>query len=257
MNDRLDDHLDLVPERETAPRRVLPAPVISEEHRSRAPGWIWAMPVAAVAIVGWLAFKQIATVGPEITVVFPPSAGISAGTEVQYQSMTVGQVESVAFDKDLQHVRVGIRMDAAVIGHLGPGTRFRVTAPTLTDLSTIKSIISGPTIEFFPHSGPAQHEYVALAEPPLMEGLVPGRSFLLQARDLGNVGRGSAIMFRGMNVGSVQNTKLLADRTLQATIFVKAPYDALVQEDSKFWSAGEMQFALGASGAQFASATIT
>jgi paraquat-inducible protein B len=250
MNDHLEDHLDLMPERDTAPERVLPAPVMSEEHRSRAPGWIWAVPVAAIAIVGWLAFKQIATVGPEITVVFPPSAGISAGTEVQYQSMSVGQVESVAFDKDLQHVRVRIRMEAAVIGHLGPGTQFWVTAPTLTDLSTIKSIISGPTIEFFPRSGPAQHEYMALAEPPLMEGLVPGRSFLLQAHDLGNVGRGSAVMFRGINVGSVQATTLLGNQTLQARLFVEAPYDRLVQEDSKFWSTGSVQFTVGASGPQ-------
>ncbi|HET6609724.1 MAG TPA: MlaD family protein [Rhodopila sp.] len=204
--------------------------------------------MAAVAIVAWLALKQMVTVGPEITVMFPPSAGITAGTEVHYQSTTVGQVESAALDKDLQHVRVRIRMEAAVSGHLGPGTQFWVTEPTLTDLSTIKSIISGPTIELSPHSGAAQRDYVALAEPPLMEGLMPGRSFLLQAGNLGNVGRGSAVMFHGLNVGSVQTTKLLADRTLQARVFVEAPYDRLVQPDSKFWSSGTVQFAVGASG---------
>jgi paraquat-inducible protein B len=244
----MTDRFDPRSEQQTAPERVVPDPVMSEEQRSRAPGWIWAVPLAAVAIVGWLALKQIAAVGPEITVMFPPSAGISAGTEVHYQSTTVGQVESVALDKDLQHVRVRIRMEAAVSGHLGPGTQFWVTEPTLTNLATIKSIISGPTIEFSPHSGAAQREYVALAEPPLMEGLMPGRSFLLQADDLGNVERGSAVMFRGMNVGSVQTTKLLADRTLQARVFVEAPYDRLVQPDSKFWSAGTVQLAVGASG---------
>ncbi len=223
--------------------RVVPQSVTALEQRSRWPGWIWAVPLAAVAIVGWLAYKQFTTTGPEITVIFN-GGGISTGTSVQYQSMTVGQVEQAAFGPDLQHVQARIRMDAAMKGHLGPGTQFWIAGPTLSDLASIKSIISGPSIGFLPHSGAAQNQYVALDEPPLMEGIVPGRSFVLHAKQLGNVSRGSDVMFRELKVGTVQSSKLLPDETFQATIFVEAPYDKLVHDESAFWSAGGVQFSL-------------
>ena len=49
------------------------------EQPSRWPGWIWAIPIAAVGIVGYLAFQQIAASGPDVTVIFPTGGGIKAG----------------------------------------------------------------------------------------------------------------------------------------------------------------------------------
>lgn len=244
----MSDHAPALSDREAASTRVVEEPIVSLQQRSRWPGWVWAVPVAAVAIVAWLAYQQITTTGPRITVVLSNAGGVGAGTSVQYQGMNVGQVESVEFEGNLQHVRARIRMVAAMKGHLGPGTQFWIAGPSLTNLSSIKSIISGPSIEVLPQTGAAEGEYVALAEAPLMEGVVPGRSFVLHARDLGNISRGSAIMFRDLNVGNVQSSKLLPDETFQATIFVEAPYDRLVREDSWFWSAGAVQFSLRGNG---------
>ena len=227
--------------------RVAPEPIVSGKQRSRWPGWIWSVPIAALVIVGYLAFKQITTTGPEITVIFQ-GGGISTGTSVQYQNMNVGQVIQAAFEPDLQHVRARIRMDAAMKGHLGSGTQFWIVGPTLSDLASIKSIISGPSIGFLPQPGAAQNEYVALNEPPLLEGIVPGRSFVLHAKDLGNISRGSSVFFRELKVGAVQSSKLLPDGTFSAILFIEAPYDKLVHDDTQFWNGGGVQFSLQGSG---------
>jgi paraquat-inducible protein B len=230
--------------------RAIPPRSPAIEERSRWPGWIWAVPVAAIAIVAYLGFKQIMATGPVVAVVFPGAGGIGTGTSVQYQGMTVGQVEAVAFEKDLQHVRARIRMDAAMEGHLGPGTEFWIAGPNLTDLASIKSIISGPSIGFQPRAGGVQREYVGLAEPPLSEGVVAGRSFVLRAPQLGSLARGSTVFFRDLKVGYAETTKFLPDAAFAISVFIEAPYDRLVGDDTRFWNAGAFQVSLQGSGPQ-------
>lgn len=228
--------------------RTLPATGFAVEQRSRWPGWIWAVPLTALVVVGWLAFKQITTTGPLITVVFDGGGGISTGTSVEYQGMNVGQVQSVEFEPDLQHVRVQARLVPAMEKHLGPGTEFWVSGPTLTDLSSIKSIIAGPSIGMLPRPGATQQEYTALAEAPLLQGVVSGRTFLLHAPSLGNVARGSGIFYRDLKVGTVQATHFRSDKDFDVSIFVEAPYDKLVHDDSRFWNSGAVQVSLQGTG---------
>ncbi len=48
----------------------------AKEQRSRLPGWIWAVPIAALIIVGWLGIRQFASSGPLIKVTFNGASGI-------------------------------------------------------------------------------------------------------------------------------------------------------------------------------------
>lgn len=129
--------------------RVAPEPPPAKEHTSRWPGWIWSIPIAAIAIVAWLAFKQIASTGPAVTVTFQSANGVQAGnTQVQYNGLKVGDVDAVHLAKDLSHVDIVLRLDSDMDGHLGPATQFWISgaSPSLSNLSSLKSIISGPTI---------------------------------------------------------------------------------------------------------------
>lgn len=65
------------PEREARRSTDTPSAIASS---SRWPGWIWAVPVAAVLIVGWLALKEMVFSGPEVTVEFANAAGVQPGT---------------------------------------------------------------------------------------------------------------------------------------------------------------------------------
>jgi paraquat-inducible protein B len=229
--------------------RVEPEPPSAKAEKSRWPGWIWGIPIAAVLIVAWLAFKQLTSSGPLVTVIFPGAQGISAGqTEVQYEGLKVGQVESVRLEKDLRHVRADIRMQPEMEKHIGPGTEFWINGPSLTDLSSIRSVISGPTIGMQPRPGAKQEQYQGLAEPPVIPEPVPGQHYVLHAGRLGSASRGSQLYFHDMAVGTVESTKLNPDRTFDLQVFVRSPYDRFVHDGTRFWNAGAVQVSLQSAG---------
>lgn len=100
-----------------------------------------------------------------------------------------------------------------------------------------------------PADGVAKREFVATAEPPVIQSDVPGTEFVLRADRLGGVGRGSAIYFRGFQAGQILASELSADRqTTSFRAFVRAPYDRRVTTSSRFWNASGISVDLGASG---------
>ena len=222
------------------------------ERRSRGAGWIWSVPIAALAIVAYLATKQIEQSGPSVTVTFATVGGVRPNsTKVQYQGLVVGQVNSVSLSNDLNHVKVSLSLDADMAGHLGPGTRFWIAgqSPSLGDLSSLKSVITGPYIGIDPHPGKKQAHYQGLSQPPAVKETVAGTHYILQATDLGTVSRGSSIFYRNFHVGTVESTHLQpGGNSFTIRAFVRAPYDKLVHDGTRFWNAGAIQVSMAGSG---------
>jgi paraquat-inducible protein B len=218
------------------------------ERRSRWAGWIWAVPIAALAIVTYLMVKEFALRGPSVTVTFATAGGLKpSDTKVQYQGLQIGEVDSVMLHNDLKHVDVVLRLHSHMAGHLGPGTRFWIGGehPRLNNLASIKSVITGPYIGVDPHDGPQQNHYVGLAEPPVVQETVAGTHYTLNAESVGTVSRGSLIDYRNFDVGKVESVTMPPDGShFVISAFVRAPYDKLVHADSHFWNAGAVQVAM-------------
>ncbi len=82
------------------------APRRAEQGGGWWPGWIWAIPLAALGIVGWLALRSWAQRGPTVQVLFPVIADLRPGdTNVTFEGYKVGQVENVRVEPDLKHMR--------------------------------------------------------------------------------------------------------------------------------------------------------
>jgi paraquat-inducible protein B len=227
-----------------------PAPPAAIERHSRWPGWIWAIPIAALGIVAWLAFQQFVKSGPEVKVTFPTGGGIKAGdTKVQFDGMEVGEVDSVRFDKDMHHVDAVLQLHSDMAGHLGKGTLFWISGkPSIKDLASLKSVIAGPHIGLRPSKGPAQQHYVGLAEPPPDAGDVHAAHYVLRADTLGNLSRGSPVYYRDLQVGTVAGTKLDSDgHHFRIDVFINSPFDRLVHADTRFWDASAVQLAMAGS----------
>ncbi|HUB47346.1 MAG TPA: MlaD family protein [Acetobacteraceae bacterium] len=221
------------------------------EHHSRWPGWIWAVPIAAAAIVGYLAFQQFAERGPEVTVIFPTGDGIKAGTtKVQFEGIAVGEVEAVRFEKDMRHVDAVLRLHRDLEGHLGKGTRFWIAGkPNISDLSSLKSVIAGPHIGMQPMPGLRQDHYDGLAEQPPDADHTHVTHFVLRSDKLGTISRGSPIYYRDLKVGVVARSQLESDgRHFRIDAFIDAPFDRLVHADTRFWDASAVQVAMAGSG---------
>ena len=72
-------------------------PVI-KQHRSIS--IVWLIPVIALLVGGWLAYKAITEKGPVITISFSTAEGLEAGkTKVKYKSVNVGIVENIQIGK--------------------------------------------------------------------------------------------------------------------------------------------------------------
>ncbi|HEY7374220.1 MAG TPA: MlaD family protein, partial [Polyangia bacterium] len=70
----------------------LPEAVVVPRSRFR-PEIIWAIPIVAILIGGWLAVRAIRARGPRITITFRDAGGLVAGkTKIKYRDVDVGEV---------------------------------------------------------------------------------------------------------------------------------------------------------------------
>ena len=216
-------------------------------HATRWPGWIWAIPIAAILIVSWLALKDLVLNGPEVTVEFTTGAGVQPGTtQVQYQGTKVGELSSVSLRPDLKRVRMRLQMSSTMQGHLGPGTQFWIenAKPSLADLASFKSVIAGPSIGVLPKSGTTQKLYQGFDQRPQVSDFSAGREFVLYSDKLHHLSSTSAVYYSGLKIGSVESAELQPDRRFQVKIFIDSQYAGLVHAETRFWDAGAVQLAM-------------
>jgi paraquat-inducible protein B len=188
-------------------RRTSPARATT--HRSWWPGWIWAVPIAALAIGGWLLFRFLTQGGTEITIVFPDVYGIDpSSTSIEYRGMTVGTATGVSLTTDGSAVKVEATIQDSAAQFLRSGTLFwlRGANPSLSNLSSLGSILSGPTIMMEPGPGKSTRDFNGLTHKPAVP-LRSGAPVLFSVSFYGSVGDlspGDPIKLRGFPVGEVR-----------------------------------------------------
>lgn len=233
--------LSTLPEAETAPR-------------SRwKPQLVWLVPLVAALIGGWLAVKSILEQGPVIDIVFKSAEGLEAGkTKVKYKDVDIGLVTAVTLSQDLKQVVATAELVKDFQPHLVEDTRFWLVKPRISggSVSGLGTVLSGSYIGVgVGKSGGAQKTFTALEEPPIVQLDTPGREFVLRSTDLGSLAMGSPVFFRRLQVGQVVGYQLDENgRGMSMQIFVNAPYDRFVTENTRFWNASGVDIKLGASG---------
>jgi paraquat-inducible protein B len=215
--------------------------------------WVWIVPIVAAGLVIWLAWRSLADRGPMITIAFKVADGLQAGqTKIQHRDVDVGTVQSVELTPDMSRVIVHARMTRQATPYLNEKTRFYIVAPHvgIGGISGLSTIVSGSYIEMYPgKDGDPKRDFVALDEPPILSPDTPGRSFTLEAPDLGSLTRGSPISYNGVSVGEVEGYTLAPDGThVTVTAFIRAPWDDLVHPETRFWNAGGVDLTAGAQG---------
>jgi paraquat-inducible protein B len=180
------------------------------EHESWRPGWIWAVPIAALGIGAWLLIRFLTQGGTDITISFPNVHGInSGGTQVEYRGMTVGTVESVALSKNGTSVEVQANIQDSAAKFLTTGTLFwlRGANPSLSNLSSLGAVLSGPTIVMEPGPGKSTTEFTGQTHVPVVP-LNSGPPALFRVNfdgDVGGLSVGDAVKLRGFTVGEIKS----------------------------------------------------
>ena len=237
-----------------------PTPERTEAARSRSrwPGWIWAIPIAALGIAGWLGVRAFLNQETEVKVAFNSVAGLGPDAEVDYRGLKVGHVAGLALADGGNRVVATLSLSEEVEGLLRTGTRFWIVGahPGLDNLSALKSIVAGPSIAMDPGPGAPARRFVGLDRPPEVTTGADGTRFTLSARRLGALERGAPVHYLGLRVGTVTGTELASGGDgFEVRVFVQAPYDKLVRTTSRFWSESAIRVAMNSGGfeAKFAS----
>lgn len=217
---------------------------------------IWAIPIVSALIGGWLFWHTLEQRGPLIHITFDNAEGLIAGQSyVKHKDVEMGVVQRVVLSRDLQHVVVTVRMNREAEPLLTDRTKFWVVKPRFFAgaISGLETLVSGSYIEILPSRKPGKPErdFTGLETPPVLQSDVPGKTFLLHASRIGSISLGSPVFYRDLDVGEVLGWDIgdMA-RSVTVHVFVRAPYDKYVHDDSRFWNASGATVSLGPNGVQ-------
>ncbi|SAK80717.1 mammalian cell entry protein [Caballeronia hypogeia] len=185
-------------------------------RRSAWPGWIWAVPIAAFGVVGWLGVQALLHGGETVTIVLDQAYGIKADeTDVTLRGVKIGEVSKVALDADGKHVDVEAKIDRTRKDDLRSGTRFYVLGAKadLSNPASLKALISGPEIVMEPGLGaPTRHFTGADRRPALAPQHPPTVNYVVRFTGaVGGLKTGADVELRGFRVGTVTSVRLRYD----------------------------------------------
>ena len=209
---------------------------------------IWAVPLLAVVIGGYLLFQRFEVVGPSITITFQDGDGIRPDqTPVRYRGVQVGIVRSVTISPDHREVEVEARLDRSAEGLACKGSQFWIVRPEVSaaGLQGLQTIVSGSFIQVEPGSGPELKKFAGIDKAPLPEKLRDGLELVLTSHHVGTLNDGAPVYHRGLEVGSVESLALNDDATaVNVHVRIQRQYADLVRQNTVFWNAGGLDVSL-------------
>nr|WP_024309368.1 MlaD family protein [Pseudomonas sp. P818] len=204
---------------------------------------IWVLPLIALLIGGWLAWRAYSDAGIQVELIFASGEGIQASkTELMYKGMAVGKVTDISLDTSEKNrgVVAKLEVNQELEQYLRSGTRFWLVKPnvSLAGISGLETLVSGNYITFSPGAGDTTRSFTALAQEPPMSDDVPGLHITLKAERLGSLNRDSPVFYRQIQVGQVKSYTLGEDQsTVEVKVFIEPKYAHLVRKHTRFWNA--------------------
>jgi paraquat-inducible protein B len=200
---------------------------------------VWAIPLVAVLVAGYLIYDRISDYGPEITIRFRDGSGIRvAQTPIRYRGVQVGEVTAVGLSKDQRHVEVKARLQRSAAAIAREGSVFWIARPEvgIGNITGLATVLSGPEIQALPGAGDQRLEFTGLESAPA--GLeLSGLKIVVRASNLGSLQRHSPVYYRGVEVGVVQDASLTPDATaVHVHVLIRRAYAPLVRANSVFWN---------------------
>ncbi len=221
---------------------------------------VWIIPILAAVVALGIAIQRIRNAGPTINIIVKSASGIEAGkTLIKYKDVNIGHVTTVQLSDDYSQVLVQAEIDKHAAGLIVEDAKFWVVEPkvSLSGISGLNTLLSGQYIGFQAGTSTKRsRDFVALEVAPVITDQ-PGTRLKLTSATLGSISVGSPIYYRSISVGQVEAYKLSADgKSIEATIFVDAPYDKFVTTETRFWNASGIDVTAGANGIQVRTESI-
>lgn len=214
---------------------------------------VWLVPLVAALVGLSMLFRAWQDTGPSIEIRFETAEGLAAGkTPVQYRDVIVGRLAEVELSKDRSGVIATVELNRDGEAFTREDTRFWVVRPRIgaSGVYGLETLFSGGYIAADPGTSPRKSErFDGLETPPQIVYDQAGSRFRVEADDLGALSVGSPVYYRKVPVGQVVSYKLAdSGESVNVELFVSAPYDQQVTDNTRFWNASGIELDLGTGG---------
>ena len=225
-----------------------PTAVVADRSKALFAGSrVWWLALACLILAVSLVIASMPAGGTHVQIHFPQGHGLTAENAVRYRGIDVGVVDSVHLTDDLDAVDVHVQLFPTAKRLAVEGTKFWIVRPKLSisGVSGLETAVGHKYIEVQPgdrNQSPVRN-FDGLANAPVDNGDTNGIEILLQADARHSVNVGSAIHFRGVDVGRILSVQLSPDaRLVEVRGKVDAAYRSLVTTETKFWATGGVDF---------------
>lgn len=223
--------------------------------KRRGVSLVWAVPVLALLIALGATWQNFSQRGPLIHVWFSNGAGIRANeTELRFRDIPVGVVESVDFSDDLRKVVAAIRLEKRIAPYVDKDASFWIVRPEVTTQGVrgLDTVLSGVYIQgaWDDVLAARAEDFQGLDEEPLLTAGEEGTTFTFYSNTSLPSGD-TPIYFKGIEVGRVGAGEISKDgQRVEAQAVIRAPYDKLVTDATRFWNVSGFSFTLDSAGAR-------
>ncbi|PMM03002.1 PqiB family protein [Vibrio breoganii] len=232
----------------------LPTPKVK---RSTGLSPLWALPIVALLLGGWLMYKSVSEAGQQVRIHFANAQGLIAGrTTIRFQGLEVGMVRKLELAEDLNGIYVDAELYRDALQLLGEDTQFWLVKPTasLSGVSGLDALVSGNYIAIQSATkgfNTPPKTFAALSKAPqdLHSASSEGLRLTLRSKDLGSVNVGSKILFRKIPIGEVYSFSLDEDgKSVVLRAYIDEEYDHIITSESRFWNVSGINAKVGFDG---------
>jgi len=223
---------------------------VTDEPRISA---IWIIPAIALFVGVWMLYQYQANKGPTIFIEMPQAEGIIAGkTEIKVRSVKIGQIDSVRLSNSQDSVIARAQIDKNYEDLLTDDAKIWVVKPRIdeTGISGMSTLLSGVYLEFAPGESENLKENFTLQEEPALIGKdVQGGRFQLLSYNAEVLDVSTGIFFKNYKIGQIETATFdWENQAMKYGIFIKAPYQNLITNNSIFWVNAGIEIDLSADG---------
>ncbi|TMM45650.1 PqiB family protein [Colwellia ponticola] len=192
--------------------------------------------------------NKIAEQKVKFTLSITASEPLSSNTRVLYRGVEIGAIHSITTQGDLQQLHLGLLPEYQHI--LTVNTQFYLVKPSLSlsGASDTQALFKGAYITFNQGKGETKTHFNLFRQPPEKLASAAGLQLTLTTDHANVATPGSAISYRGITIGQVDNVRLdKADDNISVSITIDEEHQDLVKSTTRFYNASGVSISGGLS----------
>lgn len=197
--------------------------------------------------------------GQQLTFTTDDATNLSKGMGIRYLGLNIGEIDSIQLDPKSQKVITKALINPQYMALVAKeGSRFKLISAQISagGIENLDSLLQ-PYIDVELGQGKTKTQFTLLQSAPRSNKYTQGFPLVLETSDALNITAGSPVLYRGVEVGTIQKLVLnnLGDRVF-VHIVIDQKYKHLVRQNSEFWIASGYDLNVSLKGAEFNTGSV-